>query len=56
MISLMGIATIVLGIIYFLACDNIGKTLVTPNEIVMTKVILGAGICITSVGIALEFF
>jgi uncharacterized protein YjeT (DUF2065 family) len=56
MITLVGIATIVAGILYFLACDNLGKTMITASEILVTRVILAAGIGTMSVGIALEFF
>jgi ABC-type thiamin/hydroxymethylpyrimidine transport system permease subunit len=56
MITLVGVLTIISGILYFLACDNIGKTLITKNELLITKIILAAGICTTSVGFALEFF
>ena len=56
MITLIGVATTVLGILYFLACDNLGKTLITPNELLVTKVLLAVGICTTSVGFSLEFF
>lgn len=56
MITFIGIATILAGILYFLAADNLGKTLITTNELLMTRVILAAGIGTTSVGIALEFF
>jgi uncharacterized protein YjeT (DUF2065 family) len=56
MITLIGIATILAGILYFLAADNLGKTMITANEILITRVILAAGICTMSVGIALEFF
>jgi ABC-type enterochelin transport system permease subunit len=56
MITLIGIATIILGIFYFLACDNLGKTLITPNEILVTRLLVGAGICAASAGLVLEVF
>jgi hypothetical protein len=56
MITIAGIAIMTLGVLYFLACDNLGKTLITTGEILMTRLILAAGICTASVGIALEFF
>ena len=56
MITAIGVATTVLGILYFLVCDNLGKTMITNNELLITKLILAAGICTTSVGFALEFF
>ena len=56
MITFMGVAITVAGILYFLASDNIGTTSITPSEILVTKALLAAGICTASVGIALEFF
>jgi hypothetical protein len=56
MITVIGIAITVTGILYFLASDNIGATSVTPSEILVAKALLAAGICTASVGIALEFF
>ena len=56
MITATGIAIFALGILYFLVCDNLGKTLITNNETLTTKLILAAGICTAGVGIALEFF
>jgi hypothetical protein len=56
MITFMGVAITVAGILYFLASDNMGATSVTPSEILVTKALLAAGICTASVGIALEFF
>jgi len=56
MITVIGIAITVTGILYFLASDNIGATSVTPSEILVAKALLAAGICTASVGIALDFF
>jgi hypothetical protein len=56
MIIVAGIAIFALGILYFLACDNLGKTLITNNETLTTKLILAAGICTSIVGIAQEVF
>jgi len=56
MITFIGIAITVAGILYFLAADNIGKTAITPTELLVTKVLLAVGICTASVGFSLEFF
>jgi hypothetical protein len=56
MITIAGIAIMTLGILYFLACDNLGKTSITTSELLVTKLILAAGICTASVGMAMEVF
>jgi uncharacterized protein YjeT (DUF2065 family) len=53
MIAIIGALTIISGLLYFLACDNIGKTLITENELLATKVLLAVGICTMSVGLVL---